>query len=572
MLYAIMYFFFTPLFLYIYLMLIFSHFTFDNDGMKSSKRQVTFILLIFLLKKHLTVFLFLSQLENRHPQKADIDMAGLCTRLIPTRRLRSTKFLAILTIGLTAFFTNLYVLKFFTTAKQTPKIIRENIAGEVRMVQPSASHLKTTSIIQRKNFTTTTTPPKKSVTSNPDLKSSFAENSNKSCAHRIREMDGGIVLFRDIIIRPKLGRARVLEIHLEHPAEEDEFFKLQKGFFTLFCDGDVNEAKEKLHIVKKYNALTAWILALEVANPLLSQLLRSNQSFQTGHYLAIERWEYANVYWTVIDLLDIFITTQRMGIEPEKLSIILMDAHPPTPLDPFWSVLFQGLIKLTDPIFTESNNVVFENLVWRYPRVNCPLLDKNLKSLKYIQPFRSFVLKRFGIPSGAHIRNCSQQTINVLVNFRRDYQSHPRNLDGTVDRKIANEKDIVKEMVEGNFSSKLNITTVQLDLFPLKRQLELVASADIFFGMHGSAHGFPIFMAPGGVVIEMFNFNSGNWHMGKIASLSGHSHVIWTNTDRNAYNKKTRSTTIPAGVPSMLLRKALEKICDQKINIEKNKS
>ena len=47
MLYAIMYFFFTPLFLYIYLMLIFSHFTFDNDGKKSSKRQVTFI---FLLK------------------------------------------------------------------------------------------------------------------------------------------------------------------------------------------------------------------------------------------------------------------------------------------------------------------------------------------------------------------------------------------------------------------------------------------------------------------------------------------------------------------------------------------
>ena len=50
MLYVIMYFFFTLLLLYIYLMLIFSHLTFDNDGMKSSKRQVTFISLIFLLK------------------------------------------------------------------------------------------------------------------------------------------------------------------------------------------------------------------------------------------------------------------------------------------------------------------------------------------------------------------------------------------------------------------------------------------------------------------------------------------------------------------------------------------
>ncbi|XP_078348405.1 uncharacterized protein LOC144633402 [Oculina patagonica] len=440
-------------------------------------------------------------------------MACLSTRFILLRRLKRN-FMAILFIGLTIFFINLCVLKFFTT------------------------------------------------------KSNPLENSNGSCARRIRKIDGGTVVFNDITIRPKLGHARVLETYLEHPAEEDEFFRLEKGFFTLYCDGDVNEAKDKLHEAKKYNALTAWITALEVANP-SSVLLRANQSFQAGQYLAIQRIEFANVYWTVIDLLDIYITTQRMGIEPEKLNIILLDAHPATPLDPFWSVLFQRLIKLNDRIFKQANHVVFENLVWRYPRENCPLLDWNLKSLEYIQPFRSFVLKRFGIPSSARLRNCSQNKLNVLINFRRDYQSHPRNLDGTVDRKIANEKDIVKEMVESNFSSKVNITTVQLDLYPLKHQLELVAWADIFFGMHGSAHGFPIFMAPGGVVIDLFNnyFFPGNWHMGKIASLSGHSHVIWTNTDKNAYNTTTRSTTIPAGVPTMLLRKALYKIRDQKNNI-----
>ena len=132
-------------------------------------------------------------------------------------------------------------------------------------------------------------------------------------------------------------------------------------------------------------------------------------------------------------------------------------------------------------------------------------------------------------------------------------------------RKMANEKDVVKEMVESNFSSKHYYRPVRL--VSIETSVRLVASADIFFGMHGSAHGFPIFMVPGGAVVEMFNFNSGNWHMGKTASLSGHSHVIWTNTDRNGCNKKTRSTTIPAGVPSMLLRKALEKICDQRNNI-----
>ena len=84
------------------------------------------------------------------------------------------------------------------------------------------------------------------------------------------------------------------------------------------------------------------------------------------------------------------------------------------------------------------------------------------------------------------------------------------------------------------------ITAVQLDALRLKNQLELVASADAFFGMHGCAHGFPIFMQPGGAVVEIFNFNAKNWHMGKVASLSGHSHITWVMTDAKLYNRKNK--------------------------------
>ena len=490
-------------------------------------------------------------------------MAGIrLIKFISPRLIRSTKFLVLLSFGLIIFFTNLYFLKL---TKPT-EINTPTSNGEDKEEKEATFRLiaKTTSTVQAKNSTTTTISPK-TLASRLTLNSSSPDSQNTFCTNRIRVMAGGIVLLKDIIIRPKLGRAKVLEVKLDRPAEEDEFFKLQKGFFTLYCDGDVRKVQEKLSEAKKYHALTGLIASLEIANPSLVPLLRLNQSFQAGHYLAIQRVEYANVYWTVIDMLDIFITTQRMGIEPEKLNIVLMDAHPATPLDPFWSVLFQRLIKLgVDRVFTESDNVVFENLVWRYPRVNCPLLDKNLKSLDHIQPFRKFVLKRFGIASKSPLRNCSQpHKLNVLVSFRRDYQSHPRNLDGTVDRKIANERDVITEM-EKNFSSQLNITSAQLDAFPLKRQLELVASADIFFGMHGSAHGYPIFMAPGGAVVEIFNFNSGNWHMEKISTLSEHSHITWTATDRKAYDTKTRSTTIPAGIPTMLLKKAIFKICEEK--------
>ena len=384
---------------------------------------------------------------------------------------------------------------------------------------------------------------------------------NGSCLQKMTEVDRGILHFKNITIRSPLGQAKVLQVKLEHPQEEDEFFQLQRGFFTLYCDRDINQVKEKLHQATINNALSSWGIAVEVIIPWTPQLMGTTHLFNTGHYLAIQRVEYANVYWTVIDLMDIFITTQVVGIAPESLNIVLMDAHPPTSLDPFWSVVFSKLIKLgNDSLFTNSSGVVFENLLWRYPRAYCPLLDRNVNTLKYVQPFREYVLQRFGIPVHARSRNCSEHKIKVLLNFRRDYKSHPRNLDRTVDRKIANEKDVLKEMEE-NFPN-ITIVPTQLDSLHLKTQLELVSSADIFFGMHGAAHGFPIFMPPGGAVVEMFNFNSNNWHMGKIAALSGHSHFVWVSTDAKAYNQRTRSTTIPPGVVKKLLGKAIKKICD----------
>lgn len=491
-------------------------------------------------------------------------MVRLRAAFISSKLIKRSKLLLVLVIVLAMFFTTQYFFETSSSLTERPKIHFQVSGNTYEKKTRSASivvyNLKTTPsdilTAKLKNFNSSTTPT-------GAVKSSLAlELSAKgSCANKISQVHDGIVLFKNITIRPKLARAKVLETRLANPKEEDEFFRLEKGFFTLYCGNDTDAAKEKLHRAKTRDALASWVLAFEATNPSLSRLQGVNQTFHAGQYLAIQRIEYANVYWTVIDLLDIYITAKILRVAPEKLNILLMDAHPPTPLDPFWSVTFHRLIKVgVDRMLTESSGVVLENLVWRYPRVNSPLLDRNLQSFEHIQPFRHFVLQRFGIPSNVNSdRNCSRHKIHVLVNFRRDYHSHPRNLDGTVDRKIANEKEVVKEMNES--FPNITVTATQLDRLPLKNQLELVASADIFFGMHGCAHAFPIFMTPGGAVVEIFNFDDNNWHMGKIASLSGHSHISWVIKDAKAYNRATKSTTIPAGVPTILLRKAIDKIC-----------
>ena len=458
-------------------------------------------------------------------------MARLTSTIISTKRFSRTKSV-VLVFGFIILSAHLYLLQTLSWSRTLERDVQEPQGTNVKQTMPVT--------------------PKQRVS---------VGGLNGSCLQKMTEVDRGILHFKNITIRPPLGQAKVLQVKLEYPQEEDEFFQLQRGFFTLYCDRDIDQVKEKLHQATINNALSSWGLAVELIIPWTPQLMGTTHLFNTGHYLAIQRVEYANVYWTVIDLMDIFITTQVVGIAPESLNIVLMDAHPPTSLDPFWNVVFSKLIKLgDDSLFTNSSGAVFENLLWRYPRAYCPLLDRNVNTLKYVQPFREYVLQRFGIPVHARPHNCSEHKIKVLLIFRRDYNSHPRNLDGTVDRKIANEKDVLKEMEE-NFPN-ITIVATQLDSLHLKTQLELVSSADIFFGMHGAAHAFPIFMPPGGAVVEMFNFNSNNWHMGKIAALSGHSHFVWVSTDAKAYNQRTRSTTIPPGVVKELLGKAIKKICD----------
>ena len=307
-------------------------------------------------------------------------MARLRAAYVPAKLIKRTKSLClvILAVGLAIFFTNQYLIKTWSRMTETPKInfqISRTTNEETTTFAPSfVVHLNSTTsdiLTSKLKFFASSTSPTRAVTSSLALKSSV----KGSCANKIIEVRDGIVLFKNITVRPKLARAKVLETRLAYPKEEDEFFKLEKGFFTLYCDNDTDKAKEILHRAKT----RAWILAFEATNPSLSRLQGVNQTFHAGHYLAIQRIEFANVYWTVIDLLDIYITAKILGVAPEKINILLMDAHPSTPLDPFWSVLFHRLIKLgVDRMLTESNGVVLENLVWRYPRVNSPLLDRRL--------------------------------------------------------------------------------------------------------------------------------------------------------------------------------------------------
>ena len=197
---------------------------------------------------------------------------------------RTPKLFYIFVVGFAVFFTNLYVLKTWSKTKETLKVSEDiNEKKPMPGVSPNSTSLDTLTV-KCKNLSSSVTSTSKSAASNLALNSSLPRSLNRSCVPRVNEVQDGIVLFKNITIRPKLARAKVLEKQLEHPQEEDEFFALKKGFFTLYCDRDMDEAKERLHKAKTRDALAPWVLAFEVTIPSLSRLQNVSQTFYGGHH------------------------------------------------------------------------------------------------------------------------------------------------------------------------------------------------------------------------------------------------------------------------------------------------
>ena len=89
-----------------------------------------------------------------------------------------------------------------------------------------------------------------------------------------------------------------------------------------------------------------------------------------------------------------------------------------------------------------------------------------------LNELRLFVFERFAIKPKT--RNCKERSLNLLFILRHDYKSHIRNVDGVIDRKISNEKEILS-----NLSIALprwNISAIQLDSYTIDRQIQEVTS------------------------------------------------------------------------------------------------
>ncbi len=280
------------------------------------------------------------------------------------------------------------------------------------------------------------------------------------------------------------------------------------------------------------------------------QNLRTQPFVVTNFTIALVRYEYHNVYWTIIDVYNVFLTAAFLNKTVAETSVLLVDEHPKGNLDVLLKEIFN-----TRQLHEFPKVTLFHDLVWAPSRHHNPMLGQH-RTVPLVPEFQRAVLKQFSLQH-EYTRNCLK--LNILLIWRRDYRANPRQLK--VSRKIRNEEEVLSAL-NSSFSERATITALQLDLLTVRQQLQLFSTSDIVLGMHGAAFAYTLFMPPDGAVIELFpRYSAVNWHMRFLAHWAKIQYLSWQNRNKTREDEKNGFTTMSPAVPVTLVHKAIKKIC-----------
>lgn len=326
--------------------------------------------------------------------------------------------------------------------------------------------------------------------------------------------------------------------------EDDEYYKLNKGYFKLPCD-DANAGLDYVFNGKSH--LNTW---LGVTNFTKDVKYTSSISQWT---IAVLRYEYANLYHTMTDYYNAFLVAKAFSLDPNEIIILFVDGHPIGALDSSWKHLFKKFIRAGDITLPTR----FNSLVWNIMGYQSFLNTHSRSEVPYLEEFREFFLSRHGVLSKSSL-NCNK--LNILFLWRRDYIAHPRNPSGTVSRKIKNEDELITKVKQ--LLPEHNVYGVQLDTYPMKKQLFLISRTDILIGMHGAGLSHTLFLPKHAGLIELYPvyWSTANEHFKAMARWRGLKYLSWVNRDskRELPNKYT---LVDEGRVTDLVKQMKSSIC-----------
>ncbi|ESO92054.1 hypothetical protein LOTGIDRAFT_233310 [Lottia gigantea] len=345
------------------------------------------------------------------------------------------------------------------------------------------------------------------------------------------------------------GEFAILNNVLLEPFNSDRTDPNPDPKFTIKCDSlpDVKFQREN-HLNKWYDNI--------ICTP--NDVVQTKIPVENHLTIMVRRYEYANLYHTMTDFYNVFILIKELGASFNDTNILLWDYHPSGLLDDTWLVLFNRVYSIEDV----RPKKVLKKLVWGIIGYNSPMSAFHLPRIPLVEDFSEFFLSRYEIRPKLKL---SCERLNILFIWRHDYVAHPNNPSGLIQRKILNEQEILRAVQKSN--PRHSVEGVQLDVLPMRKQLQLIAHTDILVGMHGAGLTNTLFLPKHAGLIELFPYVvfQSKWvgaylHFESIARWRKLKYIPWRNPDKdNQYQQY--NTKIHPDVVTDLVSQMKAQIC-----------
>ena len=381
----------------------------------------------------------------------------------------------------------------------------------------------------------------------PSLFTEWQASVETGCAGNLVAYAHEFVHFHYIVLDRKLlkgrqGGEQIKEVI--NQSEQVEYHECTYGCFLLAC------VARPEYFFKNENHLISWYEGLRTLKRLPRKVNKTCKKFT----IMIVRYEYANIYHTLTDFYNTFLLMNFFNRTQHDTNILIVDGHPQGQLDPIWNTLFNSSVRIS----SLPRRTLFTNAVWGMLGYNSPILVHDLEEIPLIEEFREFFLSSYHM-ADSHQLDC--QHLSVLFIWRHDYLAHPRNPEGVVSRKIANERELL------NFTKTtyphFSVRGVQIDQFEFMHQLQLVTDTDILIGMHGAGLTHTVFLPKHATLIElipMYWAYNAHGHFEAFAKWRHLHYISWEN-EIDANEVEEKYTNIPTDVLHDLIEKAITQMC-----------
>ena len=244
----------------------------------------------------------------------------------------------------------------------------------------------------------------------------WIQASVRNAEHNLVALGGEMAVLRDVTLDPRRFRGTKGGEAIDsvfNQKEGSEYFNVLHGFFSLPCSSPPTGIR--FHVerqnYRRSNHLNQWLRSLTCSaggqqravlpngNPEpgideaagKSGVVDVSRGYVPGVTLALQRYEYANLYHTMLDWYNTFLAALILGIDPRTATFLIVDGHPWGKLDPSWATLFGGRAVLRAGHL--PNVTTFQYMVWVPNGYHCPLFDTDRDHVPFLPELREYFFK-----------------------------------------------------------------------------------------------------------------------------------------------------------------------------------